>query len=347
MEDLDAASLEDVHAFFRRVLRPQQHRPHPRRRPHAGGRVRRRGAVLRRRCRPAPSRPASTVDAARAADRAGARRAHRGRAQRPAAPRLPAARSTTPTSSSPPRWRSTSSAAWRPPGWCRGWSAASRSPSACRPTPWGSSTGCRWASSCIDVADGAERRRGRGRRRRGAASGFAEEGPTDVELESVAGPDRAVLALRAGQPGGARRPDLPPRAAARATPACVNTFLDRLRDGDGGRHPAGCRTRGSSPRRGPSSPTCEPSTKEPPHDPALTEADADATDHAAAAAADVATAGCRAPGGCAAAVDLPRRRPRTAGQRAARSSATTSRASTSSRCAWPCPCPLVARAARA
>ena len=28
-----------------------------------------------------------------------------------------------------------------------GWSAASRSPTACRPTPWASSTGCRWASS--------------------------------------------------------------------------------------------------------------------------------------------------------------------------------------------------------
>ena len=47
MEDLDAASLEDVHAFFRRHYAPDNTRAHPVRRRHPGGRVRPRGALLR------------------------------------------------------------------------------------------------------------------------------------------------------------------------------------------------------------------------------------------------------------------------------------------------------------
>ena len=88
MADLDAASLDDVHAFFRAALRPGQHRAHPVRRPHPGARVRARAAVLRRPAaerRPAPPRPPP----ARAPRPAGAAGPPRGRAQRPAAHRLP------------------------------------------------------------------------------------------------------------------------------------------------------------------------------------------------------------------------------------------------------------------
>ena len=148
MEDLDAASLEDVHAFFRRALRPQQHRAHPR----AATSRRRRGSPLAERYfgdLPASAEPRRlAVDAAAAAGRAGARRARRGRARRPAAPRLPAAGRRHPrvlrrlAGDRRPR---------RPgdlPARTGGWSAASRSPTACRRHAHGaSSTGRRWASS--------------------------------------------------------------------------------------------------------------------------------------------------------------------------------------------------------
>ena len=43
---------------------------------------------------------------------------------------------------------------------------------------------------------------------------FAEEGPTDVEMESALAQTERVVALRPGQPGGARRRHLPPGDAA-------------------------------------------------------------------------------------------------------------------------------------
>ena len=65
----------------------------------------------------------------------------------------------------------------------------------------------------IDVAEGAERRGGRGAHLRGAAA--VRGGGADRRRDGVgARPDRAVVAVLAGQPGGAGRPHLPPGDAA-------------------------------------------------------------------------------------------------------------------------------------
>ncbi len=110
MEDLDAASLEDVHAFYRRFYGPEQHGAHARRRPDGRGGVRRRGALLRlvaRLRRASPRRPCRSF------------RRSRGRfaSTAPATCRTTGCTSPsgcpsrTPRSSSRPRSRSTSSGA--------------------------------------------------------------------------------------------------------------------------------------------------------------------------------------------------------------------------------------------
>ena len=91
MEDLDAASVEDVHAFFRRLLRAQQHRPDPRRRPRPRRRGSPRPSATSASCRPRPSRARGNLPQLDADHGAGAGRARRGRAQRPAPRRVPAA----------------------------------------------------------------------------------------------------------------------------------------------------------------------------------------------------------------------------------------------------------------
>ena len=118
MEDLDAASLEDVHAFFRRYYGPNNTRAHARRRPHGRGGVRRRGAVLRPPAGLAPSRPGLAVAQLRAAEPS--RCASTGPATCPndrlhLAFRLPVDNTAGVLRRSPRA--STSSAAWRPHGW--------------------------------------------------------------------------------------------------------------------------------------------------------------------------------------------------------------------------------------
>ena len=119
-------------------------------------------------------------------------------------------------SSSPAASPSTSSAGSRPPGSCSGWSAPSRPPRRRRLDAWASSTGSSLGLHHRRRRRRRGRRRGRGRRVRGARA-VRRRGP-DRRGDGVRhGRDRALLAQRAGQPGGARRPHQPPRAAARAT----------------------------------------------------------------------------------------------------------------------------------
>ena len=215
MDDLDAASLEDVHAFFRRFYGPNNTVLTLVGDLDAGGGVRRRRAVLR----PLPASAEPPPRGRRAAPLAEPCATSTSRTSRRTGCTWPSGcRWTTPRSSSPPRWRWTSSAAWRRPGSTSGWSAASRSPTACRPTRWASSTGCRSGFIGIDVAEGAsadeveahtceELRR------------FAAEGPTDVEMESaLAQTERAWLSALASQEERADA-HLPPGDAARATRA--------------------------------------------------------------------------------------------------------------------------------
>ena len=242
-----------------RALRPRQHRAHAVRRHHA-------------RSTGSPSWSATSATwpasadprrarppAARAARAAGARRAPRGRAQRPAARRASASRSTRPTSSSPRRSRSTASAASRPRGWCAGWSAASRPRSARTPPPGASSTARRSGFVVLDVAPGTDADEVE------AAfveelEGFLEHGPTDGRARGLAGAVRAVLAVRARQPGGARRPDQPPPAAPRRPRRRQHPPRPAAR-----RHGrAGASTRpaaGCGRTAGPSSPTSSPTTR--------------------------------------------------------------------------------------
>ena len=215
MEDLDAASLEDVHAFFRALLRAQQHRPDPRRRPHPGGGVRRCRALLRR--------PAGLGRAAARRPPA-ARRRSRSRCGSTASRTCPTTgstspsgcRSTTPTSTSPARSPSTSSAAWRRSRLVRGSCAREQAANAAQAARMGFVDG-------VSLGLHRPRRRRRRRPRRRSRPRVVEElerlrraraRPRSSWSPSLAA-DRALLAARPGQPGGAGRPDQPPRAAAR------------------------------------------------------------------------------------------------------------------------------------
>ena len=195
------------------------------------------------------------------------------------------------------------------------WSAASRSPTACRPTPWGSSTGCRWASSASTWPPGASADEVEAADLRGARA--VRRGGPDRRRDGVRRSPRP--SARGSPRWPARRSAPTPSATTRcctATPAGSTRSSTGSAHGDGGRHPAG-RRRWLAPRRGPSSPTCEPSTKEPPHDPAPDRGRRQRHRPAAAGGRRRRDRrGAASPGGRAAAVDLPRRRPCPAGQRA-------------------------------
>ena len=226
MEDLDAASLEDVHAFFRRSLRPRQHRPHAVRRHHAGGGVRPRGAVLRR--------PAGEHRAARARTTTSSTRS-RSRCASTAARSCPttgctsrsASRSTRPTSSSPRRSRSTASEASRRRGSSGGWSGASRPRSAPTPPPGASSTARPSGSSCSTSRRASTPTRSRRPSSRSSRAS-SQHGPTEVELEaSLAQSERSWLSALASQE---ERADLiSHHLLLHDDPEVVNTHLDRLR----------------------------------------------------------------------------------------------------------------------
>ena len=241
------------------LLRAQQHRADPRRRPHSGGGVRRRRALLRRppglgRAGPAAPAPARADQRSRCGS---------------SAPRTcpttgctspSGCRWTTPTSSSPPRLALDA----------LGGLATSRLVQRLVRREQVANAAQAHAMGFVDgVSLGLHRPRRRRRpgprRRRGRASsrsssGSPRTGPTDGRDGVRAGPVRAVLAARPGQPGGAGRPDQPARPAARR-PA-VRQHLprpargDHARAGPGRRRPvAAARTAvrsspTSSPRRG-------------------------------------------------------------------------------------------------
>ena len=139
MEDLDAASLEDVHAFFRRYYGPNNTVL-----TLVGDLTAEEGFAAAERYfghLPAERRAAARQPpAARAARPRRCASTGPGRCPTTGCTSPSGSRSTTPTSSSPPPWPSMPSAACRPRGWCSGWCDASRSPTPCRRTRWASST---------------------------------------------------------------------------------------------------------------------------------------------------------------------------------------------------------------
>ena len=215
MEDLDAASLEDVHEFFRRYYGPnntvltlvgdltpeegfaaaERYFGHlPRQRRAAAGqpcprwsrcrepvRVERPGNVPNDRLHIAFRLP---VDNTHGVLRRGA-------------------------------WRSTPSVGCPPRGWSSDWSGASRSANAVQAHAMGFVDGVSLGFFVVDVADGQDPERRRGRPWSRSSSGSRSEGPTEVEMESaMAQSERSWLSALA-EPGGAGRPDQPARPAPR------------------------------------------------------------------------------------------------------------------------------------
>ena len=215
MEDLDAATLEDVHAFFRAHYGPNNTVL-----TLVGDVTPEEGfAAAERYFGPLPP-----VALSRAAPTAAARPPHRARAASTASVTCPTTGctwrsgcpSTRPTSTSPAVRRRRPSGASRPRGWCAGSSAprAAVPPSTLR--TMGFVDGSR--SALISSTCRRRRpRRGRGGGRARSSAGFVEHGPDAARAGVRHRRSRAVLAQRAREHGGARRPHQPPRAAPRAT----------------------------------------------------------------------------------------------------------------------------------
>ena len=227
MEDLDAASLDDVHAFFRAHYGPDNTvltLCGDVTAEHGFALVERYFGDLPASAGAAPARP----PAARARSRA--RPASSGtRSCRTTACTSPSAsRSTRPTTSSRPRWRSTASAASPRRASCAGWSAASRPRSVPTPRRGGSSTAPRWASSSSTSrrAPTPTSSRPPSSRSSRASSSTA---PPSIELEaSLAQSERSWLSALASQE---ERADLVSHhLLLHDDPDVVNTHLDRLRD---------------------------------------------------------------------------------------------------------------------
>ena len=215
MEDLDAASLEDVHAFFRHYYGPNNSVLTIVGDLDAGGRVRQGGDATSGRCRPRPSphRATATIST-RSPSRSGFERLEDVPNDRlHLALRLPVDNDED--------YLACSLAfdvlgGLAPLGWCSGWSAtSSRRPPSTR-TTMGFVDGVSLGLLIIDVAAGTDVGRG-GRRRRGAGAAH-RRGSDRRRAGELAGRDRTLLAQLAGQPGGARRPDLPLHAAGRRQP---------------------------------------------------------------------------------------------------------------------------------
>ena len=226
MEDLDAASVEDVHAFFRRFYGPNN-------------------TVLTLVGDLTPEEGFAAAERYFGAA-PGLRRAGPGNLAEPLGPltepvrdervedvpddrlhvafRLPVD-DTEEFFAASPRDRHPRRPGHLPAG-TSGWSGASRSPTACRPMPWASSTGCRSGSSASTWPRAQAPTRSR-RTLRGARCGSPSEGPTAVEMESaLAQTERSWLSALASQEERADVICQPPDAARR--PGFVNTYLDRL-----------------------------------------------------------------------------------------------------------------------
>ena len=145
MEDLDAASVQDVHEFFRRYYGPNNTVL-----TLVGDLTPDEGfASAERYFGPLPATAAASRAPGRAAGSA-VRAQFVTSTSRMSPPTVcmsrSACRSTTPRSSSRPHWPWTSSVVWQPRGSINGWSGASRSPTASRPTRWAWWTESRWGS---------------------------------------------------------------------------------------------------------------------------------------------------------------------------------------------------------
>ncbi len=195
-----------------RPLRPGQHRAHPVRRPHRAGGVRPRRALLRRAAGPVRA-PPPEPGPARPPGGPGAGRPPRGRAQRPPARRVPPARR---------RDR-------RVPGHGRGpglhrWPRDLTAGAPAGPSRADRARGARHGLGLrrrrlarlrrARRGTGHRPRPGRGGLRRGAR-GLPARRPDGDRARGLARAVGALVALGAGQPGGARRPDQPPPPAPR------------------------------------------------------------------------------------------------------------------------------------
>ena len=224
------------------VLRPQQHRAHPRRRPHPGGGVRRCRALLRRapglgRAGPGRTCPSSGRSRSRCGSSA-SRTCPTTGCTSPSG-----CRSTTPTSSSPPRLALDVIGGLATSRLVQRLVRREQVANAAQAHAMGFVDGVSLGFIVLDVADGQDPDTVEAARPRGARAvrrGRAHRGRDGVRARPV----RAVLAVRPGQPGGAGRPDQPARPAARR-PA-VRQHLPRPAHGDharAGRRPpptSGC-----------------------------------------------------------------------------------------------------------
>ena len=228
MEDLDAASLDDVHAFFRAHYGPDNTRAHPVRRPHGGARVRPRRSATSATwpASAAPRRPdhpqLAPLERSRCAS-SGTRSCRTTGCTSPSG-----CPSTRPTSSSPAAVALD----------CIGGLATSRlvrrlvrreqTALGAHATAWGFVDGASLGFVVLDVAPGTDPDVVE------AAfveelEGFLENGPTEVELEaSLAQSERSWLSALASQE---ERADLiSHHLLLHDDPDVVNTHLDRLRD---------------------------------------------------------------------------------------------------------------------
>ena len=225
MADLDAASLDDVHAFFRATTA----RTTPCSRcaatsPRSTGSRSRSGTSAT--CRRAPTRAAPTTPSSSPST---------GRCGWTAARSCPttgctspsASRSTRPTSSSPRRWRWTASAASPPRASSAGSCATSR-PRSARTRPRGGSSTARRSASSSSTSRRARMPVPSSPPSSRSSTAFLDGGPTAVELESsLAQSERSWLSALASQE---ERADLlSHHLLLHDDPDVVNTHLDRLR----------------------------------------------------------------------------------------------------------------------
>ena len=201
MEDLDAATLEDVHAFFRALLRTEQHRATlvgdltPEEGFAAAERYFGGLPAIAARARRPPQRP---LGGPVGVDRPG-------RAERPDPHRVPAAGRRRPTSLRG-HWPSTPSAGWRPPP--RAAAGPHRADRRRRP---GHAMGCRRCRRSASSSSTSPRHRRR--RVEAAVSRSSAASSTRGPLRSrwsPRWPSPSARGYSPREPGGASRPHQPP-----------------------------------------------------------------------------------------------------------------------------------------